>query len=164
MSNDIIALISVLIAVAALLLTLWQNILTRRAAEAQVFLTVEQLGIDAAYREGIIAIASLKSYDDFDQFSVSESQETQRLIFQTVEFLNFAAHLADKKYLPRQTIWDLYFWGYRTCNQKLIPWWVEGHRRKHPRRFSTFERMCKRVGSISNEAIAAHDMKRYRNT
>ncbi len=163
MSSEIISLISVLIAVAAVLLALWQNFLTRRAVQAQVFLTVEQQAKEECYADGIAMISSLNTYDNFDTFASSETKETQTLIYETANFLNFVAHLVEKGFLPRQTAWDVYFWGYRICNDKLLPWWLEGQRRKHPRRLATFERMCKRVGRISDQAIEEFDQRRDKN-
>jgi hypothetical protein len=162
MSNEVVALISVVIAVAGLFLSLWQNVLTRRAIQAQVLLTLKDLAIEASYPDGIEATINLKSYAGFDSFAKAEPEKTQEVIYSTVDFLNFAAHLVEGKFLPRQTVWNRYFWAYRTCNEKLLTWWLEGQRRSHPRRFSAFESMCQRVSSVSDEAILAFDVKQYK--
>jgi len=163
MPNEIISLVSLLIAMTALLLTLWQNFLTRQAAQAEVFIELEQLGREVHWEDGITLMVSLKDYSDFDTFAKSEPKEIQSQIYDTVHFLNFAAHLVESNFLPRQKVWDIYFWGFRICNMKLLTWWLQGQRKKkYSPLFVTFERMCKRVGKISDEEIAKFDEKRNR--
>ena len=160
MLNGVVALVSVIIAVIALLLTLWQNIITRRAAQASVFVQLEQFGEEFGYNRGIDIISSLKKYDSYSEFCALETEETKKIIYKTVNFLNYCAHLAYQGYIPRQRIWDIYFWDYRICGNKLIPWWLDGVREDNPRRFVTFEKMSKTVCKISNDAIIRWDRKR----
>jgi hypothetical protein len=109
MGTEFVAIVSVIIAVTALLLTLWQNILTRRAVQSQVLLSIRELAQDSNYNEGMPVITNLKNYDNYDEFVASESKETQKLILDTVSFLNFGAHLVEEKLLPRQSLWNSYF-------------------------------------------------------
>jgi hypothetical protein len=153
MPGDIVATVSAVIALAALAITLWQNTLTRRAMQAQVFLTLKQLADAVPYDEGLDAIATLNDYNTYEDYLATEPVERRQLINNTIKFLNYAAHLANKKYLPRQHIWDLYFWGYRIARQKLCPWWLEGVRKNEPRRFTRFESMCERVSAITDRQI-----------
>jgi hypothetical protein len=156
---DTVAFISVMIAVVAVLLTLWQNILTRRAVQSQVLLSIMALAQDSNYTKGMPVITNLKDFDSYDEFISSESEETQKLILDTVSFLNFGAHLVEENLLPVQSLWNSYFWAYRISNDKLLTWWLEGQRESFPRRFSTFERMCRKVASISDQAIRDYDAK-----
>jgi hypothetical protein len=166
MQSDVIAMVSAVTAAmsvgitfVALLLTLWQSVLTRRALQAQNLVTLKELAVEVRYREGLETILSLQDYTDFDKYLESEPEETRKLIFDTVDFLNFGAHLVEEKVLARQTLYNSYFWAYRTGHDKLIGWWLEGYRRNYPKRFATFERMCRRVGSITEEKIAKFETK-----
>ena len=166
MQSDVIAMVSAVAAAVsaaitfvALLLTLWQSVLTRRALQAQNLVTLKELAIQVRYREGLESILSLQGYDDFDKYLESEPAETRKLIFDTVDFLNFGAHLVEEKVLARQTLYNSYFWAYRTGYDKLISWWLEGYRRNYPKRFATFERICRRIGSISEEKITEFEEK-----
>jgi hypothetical protein len=162
MGTEFVAIVSVIIAVTALLLTLWQNILTRRAVQSQVLLSIRELAQDSNYNEGMPVITNLKNYDNYDEFVASESKETQKLILDTVSFLNFGAHLVEEKLLPRQSLWNSYFWAYRMSSEKLLTWWLEGQRKNFPRKFSTFERMCRKIASVTEQAIMEYDIKTYR--
>ena len=159
MSNEIVALISVVIAVVAILLTLWQNILTRRATQSQVLLSLKEHAKDANYFDGMAAIMALKNYANFEAFQKAEPKENQKKIYETVDFLNFIAHLVEDEFLPRQTLWNYYFHAYRICNDKLMPWWLAGIRQSRFQGFTGLEKMCKRVGSISNADINKHEEK-----
>lgn len=161
MNTEIVAVISVLIAVVALLLTLWQNVLTRRAVQSQVLLSLRELAEETDYGRGMPTIIGLKNYNSYSEFVSEESETTQEMIFNTVSFLNFGAHLVEEKLLPRQTLWNFYFWAYRISSEKLLTWWLDGQRENFPRRFATFERMCRNVASIRDEAINKYDRKKY---
>ena len=89
MQTEIVAIISVIIAVGALLLTLWQNILTRRAVQSQVLLSLRELAQEAGYDRGMPVIINLKNYNNYEEFCLSETEDVQKLIFDTVSFLNF---------------------------------------------------------------------------
>lgn len=157
--SEIFAFLSVIITAAALFATLWQNFLTRRSVQTSVFITLEQLGEKFGFDEGIDAIYSLKNYDNYEEYFYSEQPETKKLIYKTVKFLNYCAHLTYSGFIPKQKIWNLYFWGYRICGQKLLSWYLEGVRETYPLRFSTFERMCREVNNIDYESIIAWDKK-----
>lgn len=153
MQTEILSGISVIMALAALLFALWQNLLTRRTLQAQIFLSLRQYGEKAGYSKGIQTIYSLKDYESYNEFANNEDESVKHIIYETVNFLNYTARFSAKKLLPRQYIWDLYFWGYRTCYEKLIPWWLDGIRTQTPRKFNEFEKMCKIIGEISISGI-----------
>ena len=160
MSSDTIALVSMVVAAAAMLATLWQGVVAKRAAQAQVLLAIEQHSLDIDLGHGIDLIAELPDYESFDEYSRSVSQSGRQTIFQTVSFLNYCAHLSNKKLVSRQYIWDLYFWSYRICNAKVRTWWLRGVRKSNPRRFLTFESMCIKVGGVTDAEIVRFDQKR----
>lgn len=157
---DVVAFISIIIALVAVLLTLWQNFLTRRAVQSQVLLSLKQLAKDANYFDGMTTIIALKRYDTYEAYVQGESENTRQKIYDTVDFLNFVAHLVEDRFLPRSTAWNYYFHAYRICGQKLIPWWLVGIRQDRFQGFTGFEKMCRRIGSISDEAIKKHEEQR----
>lgn len=160
MSSDSIALISMIVAAAAMLATLWQGIVAKRAAQAQVLLAIERHSLDIDIAHGTDLIAELPDYGSFEEYSKSVSESDQRIIFQTVSFLNYCAHLSSKNLVSRQYIWDLYFWSYRICNSKVRTWWLRGVRRNNRRRFFTFESMCIEIARVTDAEIVRFDQKR----
>jgi hypothetical protein len=53
--------------------------------------------------------------------------------------------------------------AYRVANLKLLPWWLaEERRRSYEQKFSNFERMCQRVGSVSESAMKRFDDRKRR--
>jgi len=157
MATEIAAIISLAVATIAVVLTLWQNFLTRRALESQILLTLKQLAKEANYVGGVKAMITLKNYENYDEYLQKEPEETRQAIYDTVDFLNFIAHLVEDRFIPRQTAWNFYFHAYRIGNTKLLTWWLAGVREDGFQRFSGYERMCKRIGSISDLEIVKHD-------
>ena len=128
MVTDIATIASLVIAVTAVCLTLWQNVLQQRAAKAQVFLDMLDKFSSEDVSNGSMYLSKLEQYDSFATFEKEESTDTQRHIYKLVEFLNDTARLVWSGYLPRQRVWDLYFMVYRTAYKKLSPWWLEDQR------------------------------------
>lgn len=162
MSTNIITAASLLIALAAVCLTLWQNVLQRRAAQAQVFLhMLDQFGNNDVSK-GSVIISRLGTYTSLDDFDAAETVETQEQVYRLVEFLNDTARLVWSGYLPRQRVWDLYFMVYRTAFKNLLPWWLEGQRqRSYQEKFIAFEEMCMQIAEISLERSKKFDAKQY---
>jgi hypothetical protein len=164
MFRDVIPFVSLFIAVSAVCLTLWQNILQRRAAQAQVFLhMLDQFNSDEVFK-GSVSLIRVASYDNLEAFEASETQVTQEQIYYLVHFLNDLARLVWSGYLPRRTVWELYFMHYRIAHEKLIPWWLEGQRqRSYKQKFIAFEEMCLQVAGITQQEMDAYDAKQYPN-
>ena len=160
MSNDLIALASIVIATAAMLATLWQGFVAKRSAQAQVLLAIEAHSIDIDFARGIDLIAELPAYKSFDEYVLAVPEADRRAIYHTISFLNYCAHLSQKRFVTRQHIWDLYFWSYRVCDPKVRSWWLRGVRRSNPRRFLTFEAMCIEVARVSDAEVVRFDQKR----
>jgi len=162
MASGWISLISLLIAVSAVGLTLWQNVLQRRAAQAQVFLHMLDQFKSVEVFNGSVSLIRVAPYDSLDAFEAGETQDTQEQIHYLVDFLNDLARLVWSGYLSRQVVWDLYFMHYRIAHEKLLPWWLEGQRRRsYPQKFIAFEEMCLRVADITPQAMDAYDSKQY---
>jgi hypothetical protein len=162
MPTEVITISSLLIALTALGLTLWQNMLQRRALQAQVFLhMLDQFGSEYV-SNGSACLTRLQHYDDFEAFESGETAETRSQIYKLVEFLNDTARLVMTGYLPRQSVWDIYFMVYRTAYEKLSPWWLEGQRgRSYKQKFIAFEEMCLQIAAINPKQMAAFDAKEY---
>jgi hypothetical protein len=66
-------------------------------------------------------------YDSLEAFEAGETQDTQEQVYYLVDFLNDLARLVWSGYVPRHSVWDLYFMHYRfmhyrIAHEKLIPW------------------------------------------
>jgi hypothetical protein len=160
MLSDSIALTSILVATAAMLGTFWQAIVAKRAVQAQVMLGIEQHSINVDFSCGMDLIAELLPYSDYDAFLAAVSKSDRRAIYQAVSFLNFCAHVSNKGLVARQAVWDIYFWSYKVCDEKLPSWWLEGVRRSNPRRFLTFQAMCIEIARIPASDIDRFDQRR----
>lgn len=159
MTPDFIALASILVATAAMLGTFWQATVAKRAVQAQVMLGIEQHSINVDFSRGMDLIAELP-YSDFNAFLAEVSKPDRHAIFQAVSFLNFCAHVSNEGLVARQAIWNIYFWSYKVCDEKLSSWWLEGVRRSNPRRFFTFEAMCSEIAKVSAFNIDCFDQRR----
>ena len=160
MSSDTIALASMIVAAVAMLGTFWQAVVAKRAVQAQVMLGIEQHSISIDFSRGIDLIAELLPYSDFDDFRAAVLEPDRRAIYQAVSFLNFCAHLSRRGLISRQAVWDLYFWSYKVCDEKIPSWWLEGVRKSNPRRFLTFEAMCIQIARIPTTDIERFDRRR----
>jgi len=162
MANEILAFVSLIIAGLALLLTLWQNILTRKALQVQALLSLKEME-NENYPVGLYAIVSLKSYSSYNEFTQNESTSIQKAIYDTVDYLNFTARLVEEGHLPRQTVWSSYFWAYRKAREKLYPWWFEGQRKNNFRRFNSFNVVSQRIALVTDKQIEKFNKKHYPN-
>jgi hypothetical protein len=163
MLTAIATIMSLLIAVAAVCLTLWQNVLQRRAAQAEVFLHMLEQSLSYDVANGMNLLIALKDYDTFEAYESSEPPPNQEAIYKVVDFLNNTASLVEEGLIPRQAVWDLYFWSYRVAHEKLMPWWLAGIRkRSYFQRLPNFERMGDQVARVSLEQIRQHDERQAR--
>jgi len=151
--------------IGALLLSTRQNSLTRKAISAQSFLNLHQLEFLSRGKggeDGIAAITALKKYDSYTDFEQGEPESKREAIYNAVAFLNFVATLSEEGYLKVQDAWDIYFMAYWISHDKLLPWWLDYHRKFHRNIFPSFERACLVTHAITDEMIKAHDNKRLR--
>ncbi|HEY1387347.1 MAG TPA: hypothetical protein VGF38_02290 [Ktedonobacterales bacterium] len=169
--NHVFELTSALGIIGAFLFSAWQNSLTSRAIRAQSFVNLLALENDSGFQKGILAITSLKPYTSFAEFDAGEDMETKQAIYDAVVFLNFMAVLGEEGYLHIQDAWDVYFWSYRKCFEKLLPWWLEAYRAHQPNVFPSFERTCRVTSLVTTAQIAAFDrrigmkhLKKYHQT
>lgn len=151
--------------IGALLFSAWQISLTRKAISAQSFLNLHQLEVLSRGKDGedgIAAITTLKKYDNYADFEQNETERKQEAIYNAVAFLNFVATLSEEDYLKIQDAWDIYFMAYRISYDKLLPWWLDHHRKLHDNIFPSFERACLVTHeiAITPGMTRAHDNKR----
>jgi hypothetical protein len=158
MSNTVLAVASLLIALTAIVLTLWQTFLQRKATQAQVFLHLLDKSDTPAVADGMELLATLPPYESYHAYLSDESPEVQTTVYRLVRFLNSTAILVEDGYVPRQEVWNLYFMDYRMAHQKLLPWWLGGLRNAtYPQKFANFERMCYAVASVKDEDVTRFD-------
>lgn len=155
--DHVVEMASVLGIISAFLLSTRQNALTSRAIRAQSFVNLLALESDLGFQKGIRAITSLKPYTSFADFDASEEQETKQAIYDAVGFLNFMAVLGEDGYLHIQDSWDVYFWSYRQCFEKLLPWWLDEYRISQPNVFPSFERACRVTSLVSPTQVAGFE-------
>lgn len=158
MLSEIMSLISLMIAVVALLLTLWQNFLSRKALQAQSLLSLKQME-NENFTVGLYAIHTLKQYKDYSEFLQTETDATQKAIYDTIDYLNFAARLAHERHIHRQIIWNNYFWAFRISREKLSPWWFEGQKENNFRRFTSYSKMSYQIAKLTEKEIEKFEKK-----
>ncbi|HKS69349.1 MAG TPA: hypothetical protein VJQ45_02950 [Ktedonobacterales bacterium] len=169
--GPLLGLVSAAGIVLAFLISARQNALTARAIRAQSFVNLLDLEIQSGFQRGMLTIASLNKYTSFEEFDQHETVESKESIYNAVVFLNFMAVLGEEGYLHIQDAWDVYFWSYRVCAEKLLPWWLAEQRRYQPNVFPSFERACAVTSLVSPEQIVDFDrhigqkhLKKYRKT
>ncbi len=150
--------------IGALLFSAWQISVARKAISAQSFLNLHQLEVQSRGKDGedgIAAIADLKKYNDYVAFEKDGDvpKSTRDAIYNAVAFLNFVATLSEEDYLKVQDAWDIYFMAYRISYDKLLPWWLDHHRKFHPNVFPSFERACLVTHAITSEMSDTHHKK-----
>jgi hypothetical protein len=131
--------------IGALLFGARQISLARKAINAQSFLNLHELEVLSRGKnseDGIAAITALKKYDNYADFEQNEPESKREAIYNAVAFLNFVATLSEEDYLKIQDAWDIYFMTYQISCDKLLPWWLEYHRKSHYNIFPSFERAC----------------------
>lgn len=160
MSSDSIALASMQVTTAAMLAALWQGVVAKLAAQAQVLLAIDKHRIEIDFARGIDLNVELPEYKSFEAFVQAVPEPDRRLIFQAISFLNYCAHLSQKGLVTLQYIWDLYFWSYRVCDSKVRSCWLRGVRKSKPRRFLTFESMCIEVAKVPDTDVVRFDQHR----
>lgn len=142
-------------------IAVWQGVLSRRGVRVQAMVSLHELAKQANYATGMVAIRRLHDVKSWKQF-VDENRDHEaihKLVYGTVEFLNFASHLVQERALPRQTVWNIYFHSYKDA-APLIDWWLKELRKENRQAFAAFALMCGQVTSRSEYQIHAFDDSR----
>ncbi|MXO73525.1 DUF4760 domain-containing protein [Alteraurantiacibacter buctensis] len=167
MSDTLVSLSSIAVAVLALMLAFWQTQIAARSlqtqaqsskesAQLQALISFRELARECKYADSIEIISRLKckSYLDF----VEKTERAERdQIRDCIEFLNFVCILINSGHIERQSVWNVYFVAFRIVGKNLSPWWFEGEWIEHPQRYSSAKRMAEIVLEVSEEQIAAFD-------
>jgi hypothetical protein len=168
MQFDSLVVLSLVVSISAILLTLWQTLLTRRALDFQAYLGLETLQKSHSLSDGVRAIRTIPNYDDYKTFLNTESLETQQAIRDTVIFLNAIAHIVNEGFLGKYRVWRRFFFTYKLCYEKLYPWYIEGLRDTRYEgeniAYATFEGMCLLVAEADkSKAVRKRLWKRQLN-
>jgi hypothetical protein len=155
----ILAVLSVVVAALSFGAVLWQGQQAARANELSAFISLETLSRKMNYGSGIDIISRIKS-ENLEDFRRDFTQVERQQVRECVEFLNFAAHLVEGGFLPRQRVWDIYFMSFRLVGIALQSWWFAGERQNLPQRFISTERMCRQALSVSDAEIDAYNRKK----
>lgn len=157
--TDQIASIALILSVISVAMSISQTRISRRTFERDTLLKVQEHAISNEIANKFELIASLNPYATYEEFVKEVAEEDIKKIQQVVAHLNYCAQLVHEGYLKKQLVWNRYFWMYRICNEKLIPWWLQHHQSLHPNRFSNFKNMCTSVAQITESEIDAFDSK-----
>ncbi len=103
MFSEIVALISVILAATATFVALRQNVLNRKAMQAQTFVTIVNTAREIEFSKGMDKIRSLR-YIDYKKFKKSEPKAVQEHIREVVDFLNDIRHLIKHGYLTEEHV------------------------------------------------------------
>jgi hypothetical protein len=121
--------LSLVIALIALSIALWQLHLNRIAIQAQTFMTIVNTAREIQFSKVMDKIRKFK-YTDYKTYKLKESRETQRQVREVVDFLNDVMHMIKHGYLTRHHVLNIYFVSIRACEARLLSWWVEGIRQE----------------------------------
>ncbi len=157
--SHLFEVVSVVGVISALSGSTWLNVLTSRAIRAQSFVDVLDLEIQSEFQKGILAVTALKDYTNYEDFDENELTDTKEAVYNAVVFLNFMAVLGEEGYLHIQDAWDVYFWSYRTCSEKLLPWWLAEQRVHQPHVFPSFERACSAIMLVNVHLVSKFDKR-----
>src|SRR5262249_38408332 len=121
-----------------------------RAIRAQTFLAVLEEARQVKFSDCMDTIRNLHTYNNYDDFEGTESHETQQAVRTAIDFLNDIGHLIRHQYVTRNHILLTYTPSIRACEEKLLPWWLQGFRRKSgsPLYYEHFEFLCYNVSAL----------------
>ena len=126
--NDIAAWASVIATVVAtitLVVFLWQTILIRKSLDSQTFQAILAAHREIKHSEAMRVIRSLQCRD-YQTYKKQVPIEQQKLIEDTVSFLNSMNHLLVGSYVPMRTLLRMYHCNIIDAGKKLLPWYVQG--------------------------------------
>ena len=155
--TDQIAAVALFIAIISLVITISQSRISKKTFERDTLLKVQEHAISNDIANKFELIAVLEPYSSYNDFVENTSDQDVKHIQQVVAHLNYCAQLVHEGYLKQQLVWNRYFWMYRICNAKLLPWWICHHQSIHRNRFSNFEKMCSVVSRTSESKITEFD-------
>lgn len=138
--------LSLVIALIALGIALWQLHLNRIAIQAQTFMTIISTAREIQFSKVMDKIRKFK-YTDYKTYKLKESRETQRQVREVVDFLNDLMHMIRHGYLTKHHILMIYLVSIRSCEEHLLPWWIEGFRVEQGSDdfYFSFEELCKEM-------------------
>jgi hypothetical protein len=156
---------TILVASITAIVILRQVIIARRVLEFQAYLAIENTLQHRSLMNGMKILRSLPQYTDYRTFIEKETPETQKILYDTVYFLNNIAHLVNDGHMNRSQAWSNYFLFFRECYDKLYPWYIQGLRNEifnaDKIAFLTLERMLVLVHEADNNRYIRQRLLRY---
>lgn len=138
--------LSLVVALIGLGFASWQLYLNRIAIQAQTFMSIVNTAREIQFSRVMDKIRKFK-YADYKSYKSNESRETQRQVREVVDFLNDIMHMIKHDYLTKHHILNVYFVSIRACEERLLPWWIEGIRKEQGSEYYylSFEELCKEM-------------------
>ena len=155
-----LALLAVVNSLTAALIAFVQSRTSRKILMSNTILKLQDNALGNRISGKFERIANLEGINSWGQFVSITSDEDRALIDDVITHLNYCAQIVEEEILPRQMIWNRYFWMYRISYQRLNPWWLAEARKNHPKRYSSFERLANAANAITEEAIERFDRNR----
>ncbi len=134
---------TLIVLVVTLLAVLWQGRLIRRTLEADTFVRIQERAEAIKLSETLDQISSWK-YVDYKVYEKAVDVGQQIRVRALVDFFNDLSHLARDKYIDDYYPIRLYSPSLLTCQERLLPWWVEGLRsaRSNKYLYNNFMALC----------------------
>jgi hypothetical protein len=158
--TEVIAMIGTVIALVTAWIALRQNVLHRKAIQAQTFLTIVNTAREIQFSKGMDLIRSFK-YNDYQDYKSKESQEVQDLVRSVVDFLNDLMHMIKHGYLTKEHVLNIYYLSILACADRLLPWWLDGFRKEHGSRYyyENFQQLCTQIKALGEGKLLDWDTK-----
>ena len=158
--SEAIAVIGTLIALVAAAVALRQNVLNRKAIQAQTFLTIVNTAREIEFSRGMDVIRAFR-YDNYQDYTSTETQEVKDLVRAVVDFLNDLMHMIKHGYLTEQHVLNIYYLSILACAEHLLPWWLAGFRKEqgNPYYYENFNQLCEQIRDLGEGKLLDWDKK-----
>nr|WP_320194267.1 hypothetical protein [uncultured Desulfobacter sp.] len=154
---DKLSTTSLFVSAATAIFVYWQSKTTQKMLQASTILKIQDNSIAKNISDKFDNIYCLKAFNSYENFKENTNENIIKDINEVVTHLNYCAQIVEEGLLPKQMIWNRYFWMYRSCGEKLLPWWIEHKQKNHPRKYSCFKRMCDEVLLVGDSEVKKHD-------
>ena len=149
--GEIMAVIALIVSVVAAAVTYWQTKLVRQSIESQTFTGLLERAREIDISSTLDFIGTLK-ITDYANYKKNVPQERQEQVRAVVDFFNDLSHMMRGKYIDDFHPMRIYQPALFTCNEKLLPWWVEGLRAEtYPLLYQNFTWLCEYAAYLEKE-------------
>lgn len=154
---DKLSVISLFVSTVTAVFVYWQSKSTKKMLQASTILKIQDNSITKNITDKFDNIYCLKTFNSYENFKENTNKIIIEDINEVVSHLDYCAQIVEEGLLPKQMIWNRYFWMYKSCGEKLLPWWIEYKQKNHPRKYNYFKRMCDEVSLVSDAEIKKYD-------